>query len=350
MNQKRIFKWDNVKCFLIFSVVLGHFSNQFISESGIMRMITLFIYSFHMPLFIFISGLLTKPLKNEEEFSWQKPIYFIIIGYFLKFVTFMIKTAYGRNPVFDFFGDTSLPWYMFAMAAFLMINYNLRKLTWKMVLPLSVLFACIVGYFPQVGSFLYLSRIIVFFPFYYLGYILQSDEVIHFCHTREIRIMSVATIMSAIYYCTICLEDTFAWLRMFTARNCYEAIHIEECWGVHRLIFYMIAIFMGIAIISLVPDRPCKLAEKIGRNTLQIYAWHRAILYIIVYSGLADYIQTEWPAGWIAVILLLGALTVIILAQPIFALPLDFLKNIEIQAIQQLQNVMRQVKKRKGYI
>ena len=28
-NTKRIYKWDNLKCFLIVMVVIGHFVNQY---------------------------------------------------------------------------------------------------------------------------------------------------------------------------------------------------------------------------------------------------------------------------------------------------------------------------------
>lgn len=52
-DAKRIYKWDNLKCFLIVMVVVGHFVNQYAPISDTMKSISLFIYSFHMPLFIF---------------------------------------------------------------------------------------------------------------------------------------------------------------------------------------------------------------------------------------------------------------------------------------------------------
>ena len=59
-STKRIYKWDNLKCFLIVMVVIGHFVNQYAPISNTMKSLSLFIYSFHMPLFIFLSGLLQK--------------------------------------------------------------------------------------------------------------------------------------------------------------------------------------------------------------------------------------------------------------------------------------------------
>lgn len=329
MTENRIYKWDNVKCFLILSVVIGHFSNNYIGDSTLMRMITLFIYSFHMPMFIFVSGLLSRPLKADAVFSWEKPIYYVMIGYFLKLVTFLIKYSYGKNVVFDFFGDNKLPWYMFAMAAFLIINYLLRKVDWKIVLPTSIILACLAGYVGEIGNFLYLSRIIVFFPFYYLGYILKSDQVLAFTKQVEVKILSLIVLATALYYSTVCIDESFAWLRLFTSRIPYEEISIEGCGFQHRLFFYGMAVLMGIAIITLVPGRRNRLAEKIGKNTLQIYAWHRSILYIIVYSGLADRIIQSSPKYWSLIMLGIAFVLTIVLSQKMFALPLDGIKSLQ---------------------
>ena len=66
-STKRIYKWDNLKCFLIVMVVIGHFVNQYAPISNTMKSLSLFIYSFHMPLFIFLSGLLQKRWRSEER-------------------------------------------------------------------------------------------------------------------------------------------------------------------------------------------------------------------------------------------------------------------------------------------
>ena len=83
-STKRIYKWDNLKCFLIVMVVIGHFVNQYAPISNTMKSLSLFIYSFHMPLFIFLSGLLQKRWSQRCKFQWDKPLYYIMIGYALK--------------------------------------------------------------------------------------------------------------------------------------------------------------------------------------------------------------------------------------------------------------------------
>ncbi|MBD9869281.1 acyltransferase, partial [Enterococcus faecalis] len=48
-NDKRIYKWDNVKLFLIFLVIFGHILDREASPSRLMETINFWIYSFHMP-------------------------------------------------------------------------------------------------------------------------------------------------------------------------------------------------------------------------------------------------------------------------------------------------------------
>ncbi|MEZ4805839.1 MAG: acyltransferase family protein, partial [Bacteroidia bacterium] len=54
--------YDNLKCFLIVLMVLGHFTFEN-RAFPIMKGLSNVIYSFHMPLFIFISGYFSKKVN-----------------------------------------------------------------------------------------------------------------------------------------------------------------------------------------------------------------------------------------------------------------------------------------------
>ncbi len=51
---------DNLKGFVIFTVVLGHTFEWYRPTSLLMKFTHDLIYQFHMPLFIFISGYFSK--------------------------------------------------------------------------------------------------------------------------------------------------------------------------------------------------------------------------------------------------------------------------------------------------
>ena len=100
-STKRIYKWDNLKCFLIVMVVIGHFVNQYAPISNTMKSLSLFIYSFHMPLFIFLSGLLQKRWSQRCKFQWDKPLYYIMIGYALRFAFMELKFCSIKKQFFS---------------------------------------------------------------------------------------------------------------------------------------------------------------------------------------------------------------------------------------------------------
>ena len=67
MTKERNIYVDNLKGLLIILVVVGHFTDIAIDEgSEALKSLFLIIYSFHMPLFIFINGLLCKNIVRDK--------------------------------------------------------------------------------------------------------------------------------------------------------------------------------------------------------------------------------------------------------------------------------------------
>ena len=98
--ENRIALWDNLKFLLVTCVVIGHFADQFTDVSIIYDSIFLFIYSFHIPLFIFISGVLYK-----NKYTINKALFFISIGFVYKIISSLIdRVVYGTvNVEFSLF-------------------------------------------------------------------------------------------------------------------------------------------------------------------------------------------------------------------------------------------------------
>ena len=77
---KRIALWDNLKLFLIFLVVLGHLSFDYFDSSQMFRTISMVIYTFHMPAFVFISGLFCKRSVNSDSPPIKRFFSFMMLG------------------------------------------------------------------------------------------------------------------------------------------------------------------------------------------------------------------------------------------------------------------------------
>ena len=61
-STKRIYKWDNLKCFLIVMVVIGHFVNQYAPISNTMEESFSFYIFFPYAAFYFFVRIITKKM------------------------------------------------------------------------------------------------------------------------------------------------------------------------------------------------------------------------------------------------------------------------------------------------
>ena len=106
-DSARSRKWDILKFILVFLVVLGHAAEFFKTKSDFMNSLLLLIYSFHMPLFIFISGLFSKKTINEKRYS--KLAGYLAMFFALKIFEFSYKLLAGGNPSFRLLSEGGSP-------------------------------------------------------------------------------------------------------------------------------------------------------------------------------------------------------------------------------------------------
>ena len=122
-TKKRIEIIDVAKCVAIFMVILGHTASNDEITGANPAMFVKILYSIHMPLFFFLSGLSIppKPLKNWEEwrFFLRKTVLTIAIPYLiwaLVFCNFSFESLgwilYGSWSALGKTGTVTSLWYL----------------------------------------------------------------------------------------------------------------------------------------------------------------------------------------------------------------------------------------------
>lgn len=280
ISKKRINLWDNIKFLLITLVVIGHFVdiNGLTNNYNSFKSIFIFIYAFHMPLFIFISGLFYKPKNITNKF-----LMYIIIGFALKITMFITNYILGNNPSFSLLSDKEIPWFMFSLATFTVVCYFLRNQNKKLILIFSIILACFVGYDKEIGDFLYLSRSIVFFPFFWIGTMIKSEDIIKIKEKYNKKLFIIGSIIILIWgiSCLMNLDILYTLRHLFTGKNHFSQA-IYNFGPLARLFCYVVATTLSIAIIAVVPNKKIHIITDLGQKTLQIFFWHYPILYILV--------------------------------------------------------------------
>lgn len=138
--MKRVAKWDNLKAILIYLVILGHIVDFFTNDSIDMRRIFLFIYIFHMPCFLFVSGMLSK--KNINEHRYYKIFSYLVMFYLTKTILWCSNVYFKGNVSFSFFAEIGVPWYVFAMFIFSLITIFLKEIDRRWVMAFILLLGC----------------------------------------------------------------------------------------------------------------------------------------------------------------------------------------------------------------
>ncbi len=339
MSNKRISYYDNLKFILIFFVVLGHFLliqlNFKLSLS-----IFLFIYSFHMPLFVFITGFLGKKIEDENgKFRINKVFSLLIIYFIFKllccFICLIFKVPFEQS----FFVEQECPWYLLAFALWMIITYILKNIKPKYLLIFSILFALLVGYDTKVGDFLCTSRIIVFYPYFLLGYYLSKDnmkKVIDFMKARKMKIISFIVLITMIIVFYIFANNLSFLKTIFTGRNCYAYLEtpfdIPFKGAVMRAFSFVLAIITSLCLMALIPTRK-RFYTVFGSRTMQVYVLHYLIFLIMNHLGLLVKINDVFGNYSFLVAFALAILTTFVFSLKCFSIPFNKIMNLKFNKI-----------------
>ena len=273
ISKKRIPYWDNIKGLLIILVVIGHLIESL--PQGQLGLIYKFIYLFHMPLFVFVSGYMAK-------FNLKKNMKAFLLPYF---IIQPICCLVSGNPI-QWTTPFWILWYLLSLFIWYLCVPVLEKMPIKfrpLFIIISILIACFIGYSDSVGYFASSSRTIVFFPYFALGYYTKYYYAKHqnenFFQKNE-YIVKVA-IISLVF---LILSILFVKGYLINAKWLYGAYSYSQgnYTILYRLMHYASAIILGCFIMIFIPRKKSILTE-IGQHSFKLYITHMFIVPAIKY-------------------------------------------------------------------
>lgn len=200
----------------------------------------------------------------------------------------------------------------------------------RLVLIMTIIIGFFVGYDKNINDFLVLSRIIVFFPFYYLGILVRGNDSLKsllYSYSVKKRVFSIFILGVLLILCLMFIDSLFVIKPYFSGRYPYSFIfeknYLNIYSGLIRLISYCITLLMGYLLIILAPRCKLPVISLMGSKTLQIYFWHMIIINILRKLGIIKYVYRDN----IVLIVLLGVALTIILGQSIFSFPTKWIRD-----------------------
>ena len=374
--KERNLKLDNAKGILITLVVIGH---MLLPIQGTTRGVTNFfymIYAFHMPAFVFISGLLAQhiytrvPKPHFNGRRWCSTLWLYLLFQFILF--FSEIPAYGRTTRFpDFLHTSGAPWYLLALLLwYLMIpffyayrgkvlpggipfsshrslpdehtqaghrlqasegraqrDFPYSLIAWILLTIMSLAGGYLAsGALAGLGDFLALDRVIAFAPFFFAGYFIGPERLMRFLKKER----GIVLLLTALGLLCFALVGTQTFDRLLPYRNVvygawYYRFHPEQnpaafpgdlasCLWLIRLAWFLVSGLMSFVLLALTPNWRLPLLTTIGQRTLQIYILHRPIRDLLLAGGFITAAGPENSAHVLLLIALSILLTIVLSA------------------------------------
>ena len=363
----RNLKLDNAKGILITLVVIGH---MLLPIQGTTRGVTNFfymIYTFHMPAFVFISGLLAQHIYTrvpKPHFNWCRWCSTLWLYLLFQFILFFSEIpAYGRTTRFpDFLHTSGAPWYLLALLLwYLMIPFfyayrgkvlpvgllfsNHRSLPDEHTqaghrlqasegcaqrgIPYSLIAWILLTIMSLAGGYLAsgaLAGLGDFPPFFFAGYFIGPERLMRFLKKER----GIVLLLTALGLLCFALVGTQTFDRLLPYRNVvygawYYRFHPEQnpaafpgdlasCLWLIRLAWFLVSGPMSFALLALMPNRRLPLLTTIGQRTLQIYILHRPIRDLLLAGGFITAAGPENSAHVLLLIALSILLTIVLSA------------------------------------
>ena len=288
-NNGRLCYIDNIRFVLILLVVCGHFIEYGHVFPGVFK----FIYMFHMPAFIFLNGYVTKENVRVEKKIGYLILYVVSVVLFWAFKKYFLGgdvklTFFNPNPY------TGL-WYLLALFIWSLIFPIFVSLKPAVAVMLSLLLGLLAGFDDSVGQFLSLSRIIVFFPFYLLGYYAKEYKWLEKLKSFKLSAFIAAVVVIFFMFVAIKYKARIP-KDLLVSKKSYSKMGMGYIDGItYRSLFYIFAAILGCSVFMLVPK--CKMFfTTLGQNTIAIYLLHLLMIIYLSNTGmLANFTQNYSP-------------------------------------------------------
>jgi len=343
MTKDKDIKLNNIKGILILLVIFGHFLSSFQKD---FKGIYLFIYSFHMPLFVLLSGYFAKRVKISKIINFLlilaifQPLYKAFLYLIKEEKRFRLEPDVPYYHLWYLFA--SVIWYLIAMG----INRrNLKK--WQKIIIIVLFFAIGItaryiaapfeGFIHSKGfrfkgtSFSYM-RIMTFLPYFFIGLFLTRDDMIKlYSCLKRYKFVNIILLIG-MFVCVKFLNPVNADV-IFKGKNGVAKMKGSQ-YGklVYIIAGYVISLLMCFILLNLVSDRK-SIFTRIGERTLPIYLFHVFIVKIIKRSHLLKGIDTYIL---LPLLIALSFIIALILGSDLFAKltyylwnPLEFVKVVK---------------------
>jgi fucose 4-O-acetylase-like acetyltransferase len=299
--------YDNVKFLAVVLVVLGHAWYP-LHGSRIADVAHVFIYIFHMPVFILIAGYFSRRFATGRG-----KVRRLVVGIGIPYLVFEAAYPYfahvmhGDRFIWSPLSPYGLMWFLPALIVWRMSTPLWQQLRWP--LPIALVISAVSGAVElsdQVAT-----RTLGFLPFFVVG-LLIKEEHIRLLRTPTARVLAVLLTIAAA--ATAVLAEPHMNQEWFNYRGDYADMHVSAWVGIAmRLGTLACGLAMTAAFLSLIPRRRLWFTDFGGRS-MYVYLLHGFVVFGGTYADWYAYARHMGPNRAFVVVTVLGVLLAVVLS------------------------------------
>lgn len=299
---------DNARFILIGLVVFGHSLEPLLSAHPWLADCYRFVYTFHMPAFAFLSGAVSHAEVNGQLL---RRVAFRLLWPYLVFQGLYALAAMsplwpGQGP-----GSVTTPywllWYLLSLACWRILLPLFAHLRYRLLIAVAV--AVGVGCLGDIGYYLSLSRTLVFFPLFLMGW-MWAHRWRKRSGTWPIRLLAVGT-LAVVFVAVARIKPDPRWLY---GSYGYAALGVDLLPGMlSRLLLLGGAMACTLAFLTLVPRRHTIISGP-GSRSLGAYVLQGFVIKFAAGAGFFVALAA-WADVWLTpALLLLAAVMALVLS------------------------------------
>ena len=319
--KPRIALWDNARFIIMALVVIAHMITTTRMDSSFAYAVYAYIYLFHMPAMILLSGFFSKA---ELTLNGVKAT----VGLLVTWVTFEVIWVFYRLLI----DGQALSWSFLVVPAWT-LWFLVTLITMRILLPfiavlkhplvVSIAIALLAGLTPSIGREFSAMRTLSFLPFFVFGWLARERGWLtgeRFLKPSRLLKAGAWVLLGAIAAVFVFIPDVRHIFRIdvwVTWRDDYASLLDLGGWfdpvagiGI-RAAFIAIASIMTLAVLVIIPRRTSFITVW-GTRTLYLYLLHGFVVYALRHYGVIDVIGTFGVAGTLLLIAMGAALSALL--------------------------------------
>ena len=260
---------DNAKAILIALVVVGHLIERV--PLGIADVPYKWIYLFHMPAFVFLSGYLSRSFRSTPRQSLNLATALLLPYLVLNVIEAIERYARGDAFTLNLFRPGFASWYLLALLAWRVLTPLLRAIPWAV--PLGVLASLAAVTYGGIGQDVSAARIVSFLPFFAAGLWLTPARLAALRRVSDAAAVRLAglAVLVIVFVGILALRTHVhrTWFYMYGRVNTYGVDSDLARIGIRASVLVAASV-MILALLAVVPRRRSWLT-RVGENSLYVY-------------------------------------------------------------------------------